>query len=54
MNCEDHDDWLGGKFRKLVYNNIIHNKLYFSCYNVFMASVIQSAKVTVSNNYLIL
>ena len=40
MNCEDNDDWLGGKFRKLIHNNIILNELYLSCYNVFMVSVI--------------
>ena len=45
MNCEEDDDWLGGKFRKLIHNNIIHNELYFSCYNAFMVSlsVIQNA-----------
>ena len=44
MNCEDDEDWLGRKFRKLIHNNIIHNELCFSCHNVFMVSVIQSAK----------
>ena len=44
MNCEDDDDWLGGKFKKLIHNNIIHNGLYLSCYNVFMVSMTQSAK----------
>ena len=45
MNCEDDDDWLGGEFKKLIHNNIIHNEVYVSCYNVFMSSMmIQSAK----------
>ena len=44
MNCEDADDWVGGKFKKLIHNNIIHNELHLSCYNVFMISMIQSAK----------
>ena len=44
MNCEDDDDWLGGKFRKPIHNNTIHNELYLSCYSVFMVSMIQSAK----------
>ena len=52
MNCEDDDDWPGGKFKKLIHNNIIHKKLYLSCYNVFMVS--KRKKITISNNYLIL
>ena len=44
MNCEDGDDWLGGKFKKLIQCNIIHNELYLSCYNVFIVSMIQIAK----------
>ena len=54
MNCDGDDDWLGGKFRKLIHNNIIRNELYLSCYKIFMVSMIQIAKVTISNNYLIL
>ena len=34
MNCEDDDDWLREKFRKLVHNNISHNGLYSYCYNI--------------------
>ena len=22
MNCEDDDDWLGGKFKKLIHNDL--------------------------------
>ena len=25
MNCEDDDDCLGGKYRKLIHNIITHN-----------------------------
>ena len=44
MNWENGDGWLGRKFKKLIHNIIFHNELYFSCYNVFMVSMIQSAK----------
>ena len=44
MNCKDDDDWLGGKFRKLIHNNINHNRLFLSCYKVLMLLLIQSAK----------
>ena len=42
MNCENDDDWLREKFRKCIHNNITHNELYLSCYNVLMVSLIQT------------